>query len=90
MVYIGVEFRDNFRSRTREFWALVPYDETNSDNEIPFDAMLCDEFDQWVEDGVDPEWTDEQKEGYYENCDWAWWYLDDEEIEEYKERSNKL
>ena len=90
MVYIGVELRDNLRNRTYEFWALVPYDETNSDDEIPFDQMLCDEFDEWVEDGVDPEWTDEQKESYYENCDWVWWYLDDEEIEEYKERSNKL
>ena len=90
MVYIGVEFRDKFRGRTREFWALVPYEQTDAEEEIPFDAMLCDEFDEWVEDGVDPEWTDEQKEGYYENCDWLWWYLDDEEIEEYKERSNKL
>ena len=43
--------------------------------------MLCEEFEAWVEDGVDPEWTDEQKEGYYENCDWLWWYLDDDEIE---------
>lgn len=87
MVYIGVEFRDKFKGRTREFWAIVPYDETNSDNEIPFDPMLCDEFEDWVEDGVDPEWTEEQKEDYYEKCDWLWWYLDDEEIEEYNKRS---
>ena len=31
-----------------------------------------------------------EKEDYYEKCDWVWWYLDDEEIEEYEERSNKL
>lgn len=90
MIYIGVEFRDNLRSRTREFWAIVPYDTTNSDNENPFDPMICDEFEDWVEDGVDSKWTEEQKEDYYENCDWLWWYLNDEEIEEYKERSNKL
>ena len=90
MVYIGVEFKDNLRGRTREFWAIVPYDETNSDDEIPFDPMLCDEFEEWYEDGVDPEWTEEQKEEYYKHCEWWWWYLDDEEIEEYKERSNKL
>ena len=87
MIYIGVEFRDNFRGCTREFWAIVPYDKTNSDDEIPFDAMLCDEFDEWVEDGVDPEWDEERKARYYEECDWVWWYLDDEEIEEYKRRS---
>lgn len=87
MIYIGVEFRDKFRGRTREFWAIVPYDETNSDDEIPFDAMLCDEFDEWVEDGIDPEWDEERKARYYEECDWVWWYLDDEEIEEYKTRS---
>jgi hypothetical protein len=87
MIYIGVEFRDKFRGRTREFWAIVPYDITNSDDEIPFDAMLCDEFDEWVEDGVDPEWDEERKARYYEECDWLWWYLDDEEIEEYKTRS---
>ena len=90
MVYIGVEFKDNLRGRTREFWALVPYDETNSDDEIPFDPMLCDEFKEWFEDGVDPKWTEEQKEEYYKYCEWWWWYLDDEEIKEYKERSNKL
>lgn len=87
MVHIGVEFRDDFRGRTREFWAKLPYDKTNSDNEVPFDYMLCEEFDQWVEDGVDPEWTDEQKEGYYDKCYWIWWYLDDKEIEEYNTRS---
>lgn len=87
MIYIGVEFRDKFRGRTREFWAIVPYDTTNSDDEIPFDAMLCDEFEEWVEDGVDPEWDEERKARYYEECDWVWWYLDDEEIEEYKTRS---
>ncbi len=87
MVYIGVEFKDNLRGRTREFWAIVPYDETNSDDEIPFDPMLCDEFEEWYEDGVDPEWTEEQKEEYYKHCEWWWWYLDDEEIEEYKTRS---
>ena len=90
MVYIGVEFKDKLRGRTREFWALVPYDETDVDNEIAFDPMICDEFEDWVEDGVDPEWTEEQKEDYYENCNWFWWYLDDEEIEEYEERSNRL
>ena len=89
MVYIGVEFKDNLRGRTREFWAIVPYDETNSDDEIPFDPMLCDEFEEWYEDGVDPEWTEEQKEEYHKHCEWWWWYLDDEEIEEYKERSNE-
>lgn len=87
MIYIGVEFRDNFRGRTHELWAIVPYDETNSDDEIPFDQMLCDEFEQWVEDGVDPEWSEERRARYYEECDWVWWYLDDEEIEEYKTRS---
>lgn len=87
MVYIGVEFRDNLRGRTREFWAMMPYEQTNSEEEVPFDAVLCDEFDQWVEDNVDPEWDEEQKQTYYEQCDWVWWYLDDEEIEEYKTRS---
>ena len=90
MVYVGVEFRDNLRGRTREFWAMLPYEQTYEEEEIPFDAMLCDEFDEWVEDGVDPEWSEEQKESYYERCDWVWWYLDDDEIEEYEERSNKL
>lgn len=90
MIYIGVEFRDNLRGRTHEFWALVPYDETNSDSEIPFDAMLCDEFDQWVEDNVDPEWNEEQKQDYYERCDWVWWYLDDKEIEEYNKTRSEL
>ena len=89
MVYIGVEFRDSFRGRTREFWAMLPYEQTYEEEVIAFDTILCEEFDQWVEDGVDSEWTDEQKEGYYENCDWLWWYLDDEEIKEYEERSNK-
>ena len=88
MVYVGVEFRDNLRSRTREFWAILPYEQTNLEEKIPFDAMLCDEFDQWVEDNVDPEWNEEQRQDYYEKCDWVWWYLDDEEIEEYKSRSN--
>ena len=78
MVYIGVEFRDNLKGRTRELWAVVPYDKTNADDEISFDPMLCDDFDEWVEDGIDPEWTEEQKENYYERCDWVWWYLDDE------------
>lgn len=87
MVYIGVEFRDKLKGRTRKLWAVVPYDTTNADEEIPFDPMLCDEFEDWVEDGVDPEWTEEQKEDHYENCDWLWWYLDDEEIEEYNKRS---
>lgn len=87
MVYVGVEFRDNLRSRTREFWAILPYEQAGEEEEIPFDAMLCDEFDQWVEDNVDPEWNEEQKQDYYERCDWVWWYLDDEEIEEYKARS---
>jgi hypothetical protein len=89
MVYVGVEFRDNLRGRTREFWTMMPYEQTNSEEEIPFDAMLCEEFEEWVEDNIDPEWTEEQKEAYYEKCDWVWWYLDDEEIEEYEDRSNK-
>ena len=89
MVYVGVEFRDNLRGRTREFWAMIPYEQTNSEEEIPFDAVLCEEFEEWVEDGVDPEWNDRQLERYYENCDWLWWYLDDEEIKMYEERSNK-
>ena len=81
MVYVGVEFRDNLRGHTHEFWALVPYEQTNSEEDIPFDEMLCEEFEAWVEDRVDPEWTEEQKENYYEQCDWVWWYLDDDEIE---------
>ena len=89
MIYVGVEFRDNLRGRTREFWAMIPYEQTNSEEGIPFDAVLCEEFEEWVEDNVDLEWTEEQKERYYEECDWVWWYLDDDEIEEYEERSNK-
>ena len=57
---------------------------------IAYDGGLCQEFDDWVEDGVDPEWTKEQKEEYYEQCEWWWWPLDDEEIKEFEERSNKL
>ena len=34
MVYVGVEFRDNLRGRTREFWAMMPYEQTNSEEEI--------------------------------------------------------
>ena len=89
MVYVGVEFRDNLRGRTREFWAMLPYEQTYEEEVVAFDQMLCEEFDEWVEDGVDPEWSDEQKEDYYERCNWVWWYLDDDEIKEYEERSNK-
>lgn len=90
MVYIGVEFRDKLRYHTHEFWALVPYEKANAEEEILIDEMLCDEFDQWVEDGVDPEWNEEQKEEYYEGCDWVWWYLDDKEIEEYNKIRSEL
>ena len=61
MVYVGVEFRDNLRGRTREFWAMLPYEQTYEEEVVAFDQILCNEFDEWVEDGVDPEWTDEQK-----------------------------
>lgn len=90
MVYIGVEFRDKFRGRTANFGQQYHMSKLMQKRKSPSTQCYATSLMNGVEDGVDPEWTDEQKEGYYENCDWLWWYLDDEEIEEYKERSNKL
>ena len=85
MVYIGVEFIDEVNDRRREFWAKLPYGNTDADNEIPFDAGLYHEFDEWVDDGEDPDWTEEARDEYHDGCNWFWWYLDDEEIKEYEE-----
>lgn len=83
MVYIGVEFVDHMQYRSKEFWAIVPYEETDMDP-IGYDGGLTQTFNEWVEDGINPDWSDEEKQEYYESCEWFWWPLDDEEIAEYK------
>ena len=83
MIYIGVEFVDHMQYRNKEFWAIVPYEETDMD-QIACDGGLLQEFDDWVEDGVNPDWSEEEEQEYYESCEWFWWPLDDEEIVQYE------
>lgn len=85
MIYVGVEFVDHYNDRRREFIALVPYEETDSDS-IAYDGGLTQEFDDWVEDGVGPDWVEEEKEEYYESCEWFWWFLDEDEVEEIRNK----
>ena len=89
MVYIGVEHVDHYNNRRKKFIALVPYELTD-EKDIPFDGGLYQEFDDFVEDGLNPDWTEEQKEEYYELCEWFWWFLDDDEIAEIEKIRSKL
>ena len=89
MTYIGVEFIDHKQNRKRNFWALVSYERIDIEL-VNYDGGLIQEFDDWVEDGLNPEWTREEKQEYYKQCEWFWRPLVEEEIKQYKERSNKL
>ena len=77
MMYIEVERIDHAHDRYEyEQYALPTL--TDPDD-IPFLAKLCDDFDAFVKEGQESDYTEDQLDEYLESCEWFWYEIEEDE-----------
>ena len=84
MKYVEVEFSD--ATNARLVYGQYEFSDEISWDDIPFIDRICVDFENFIDKGVNPEWSEEEKNAYYDSCEWFWWPIDAEDYYEGEEQ----